>query len=222
MCKQLVKGIYTSAIRMMENSEYMFIELFDRGVYFITRTSWLYLTWFHPKTRRQWLYMIRYKSVRETRFIRAALLTLDIGGARMVQIQSSASPDFTLFSSSTWLDLITPSDPDISNWQSDGGDSKDNSNNIIAFKYYSFISFNYLRWDLRVCRQQLGKVILIHSKYSGVYITDALKMEFTFIFVGCSNHSNWKRGYEVSIHLEKSNLKYFKVSFHVAFNVRFS
>lgn len=53
-------------------------------------------------------------------FIRAALLTLDIGGARMVQIQSSASPDLTLFSSSTWLDLIIPSDPDISNWQSDG------------------------------------------------------------------------------------------------------
>lgn len=51
---------------------------------------------------------------------RAALLTLDIGGARMVQIQSNASPDFTLFSSSTWLDLIIPSDPDISNWQSEG------------------------------------------------------------------------------------------------------
>lgn len=50
----------------------------------------------------------------------AALLTLDIGGARMVQIQSKASPDFTLFSSSTWLDLIIPSDPDISNWQSEG------------------------------------------------------------------------------------------------------
>ncbi len=202
MCKRNIQTactgyIHTSAIRMMENSEYMFIELFDRGVYFITRTSWLYVI-----LDSQWLYMIRYKSVRETRFIRAALLTLDIGGARMVQIQSSASPDFTLFSSSTWLDLITPSDPDISNWQSDGGDSKDSSINIIAFKYYSFISFNYLRWDLRVCRQQLGKVILIHSralKYSGVYITDALKMEFTFICVGCSNHSNWKRGYEVSI-----------------------
>lgn len=67
----------------------------------------------------------------------------------------------------------------------------------LTLKYYNFISFNYLRRDLRVCRQQLGKVILINSralKYSGVYITDALKMEFTFIFVGCSNHSNWKEG----------------------------
>lgn len=47
------------------------------------------------------------------------VLTLDWGGALIVQMQSRASPGFTRSSSSTWLERITPSHPLISNWQSE-------------------------------------------------------------------------------------------------------
>lgn len=46
-------------------------------------------------------------------------LTLFFVGARIVQMQSTAWSGFTLDSSSTWLERITPSAPDSSNWQSD-------------------------------------------------------------------------------------------------------
>lgn len=60
----------------------------------------------------------RIQTTEESSLKRSSALTLDCGGALMVQIQSKASPGFTRSSSSTWLERIIPSHPLISNWQS--------------------------------------------------------------------------------------------------------
>lgn len=60
----------------------------------------------------------RTQATQESSLKRSSALTLDCGGALMVQIQSKASPGFTRSSSSTWLERIIPSHPLISNWQS--------------------------------------------------------------------------------------------------------
>ena len=43
------------------------------------------------------------------------MMTFDLGGALMVQMQSTASSGFTFLSSSTWLERMVPSAPVRSN-----------------------------------------------------------------------------------------------------------
>lgn len=63
--------------------------------------------------------VVHQKTGKYVKHQRVTCRTLLFGGARMVQMQSTAWSGFTLYSSSTWLERIIPSAPVSSNWQSD-------------------------------------------------------------------------------------------------------
>lgn len=113
----------------------------------------------------------------------AKRVTLDWGRARMVQMQSNASPFLILSSSSTWLERMTPSEPLISNWQSAGGKGWKQENTV----------------EREIRKKEKTKVVLVKRKQEEALTTNWRQIE------GFWRKQKWKVWQETRDRQHKTN-----------------